>query len=266
MAVFPHIVFSSPLGIVTDGLVLNLDARDSASYSGSGQTWADLTANGYDYHLGKTGSAEADDPTYDAGPPAHFDMDGGDVFGWAGAGSSPTEFQAFHKQNANFTIEVWVYTPATWPTNWGICGNKPFGLGNRTGHAFWVLNGNPFFYGEISGTSTSWVTDNAVGTSGWHQIAVSIDEAAGAGGGFFCVDGAYSQVSSSNTFNATYSQSGTTDASDLHGFGCIAATASGDVYEMTSGSSVAIARVYTQALTLAQLQQNWNATRGDFSL
>ena len=32
--------------IVTDGLVLNLDAGDPASYPGSGTTWTDLSATG----------------------------------------------------------------------------------------------------------------------------------------------------------------------------------------------------------------------------
>lgn len=34
-------------GIVTNGLVVNLDAGNPASYSGTGTTWTDLTGNGY---------------------------------------------------------------------------------------------------------------------------------------------------------------------------------------------------------------------------
>ena len=34
-------------GIVTSGLVLQLDASNSSSYNGSGTTWSDLTGNGY---------------------------------------------------------------------------------------------------------------------------------------------------------------------------------------------------------------------------
>ena len=33
-------------GIVTNNLVLNLDAGDSSSYSGSGNTWTDLSGQG----------------------------------------------------------------------------------------------------------------------------------------------------------------------------------------------------------------------------
>ena len=39
-------IFRGP-NIVTDGLVLNLDAKNSKSYGGSGNTWTDLSGNGY---------------------------------------------------------------------------------------------------------------------------------------------------------------------------------------------------------------------------
>ena len=37
--------------IVTDGLILNLDAANTKSYPGSGTTWTDLTGNGYNATL-----------------------------------------------------------------------------------------------------------------------------------------------------------------------------------------------------------------------
>ncbi len=43
-------------GIVTAGLALHLDASDAASYSGSGTTWADLTANNFNFIFAGTPS------------------------------------------------------------------------------------------------------------------------------------------------------------------------------------------------------------------
>jgi hypothetical protein len=43
--VAPIIPFQAP-AIITNGLVLNLDAGNPASYSGSGTTWTDLSGNG----------------------------------------------------------------------------------------------------------------------------------------------------------------------------------------------------------------------------
>jgi len=42
-----HVTFPTG-GIIQDGLVLNLDASNPASYSGSGPTWYDLSGNGND--------------------------------------------------------------------------------------------------------------------------------------------------------------------------------------------------------------------------
>jgi len=52
--------------IVTDGLVLHLDAGDSASYPGSGTTWTDLSGNGNNGTLFGT-------PSYTASP-GYFDI------------------------------------------------------------------------------------------------------------------------------------------------------------------------------------------------
>ena len=46
-------------GIVQDGLVLNLDAGNTASYPGSGTTWFDLTSNNNDGTL-------INNPTFDS--------------------------------------------------------------------------------------------------------------------------------------------------------------------------------------------------------
>ena len=44
----------SDFNFVTDNLILHLDAGNSDSYPGSGQTWYDLSGNGYDHTLGNT--------------------------------------------------------------------------------------------------------------------------------------------------------------------------------------------------------------------
>ena len=46
-------------GIVTEGLVLSVDAADKTSYPGSGTTWTDLSGNGND-------GTFAGDPTFNS--------------------------------------------------------------------------------------------------------------------------------------------------------------------------------------------------------
>ena len=60
----------SPL-IVTDGLVLCLDAANKKSYSGSGTTWTDRSGNGNNGTL-------VNGPTFDSGNGGSIDFDGVD--------------------------------------------------------------------------------------------------------------------------------------------------------------------------------------------
>ena len=55
--------------IVTDGLVLCLDAGDRKSYSGSGTTWSDRSGNGYNATLNNG-------PTFNSANGGSIDFDG----------------------------------------------------------------------------------------------------------------------------------------------------------------------------------------------
>ena len=48
LILFLNILFSLIISaqVVTNGLVLHVDANDGNSYSGNGNTWTDLTGNG----------------------------------------------------------------------------------------------------------------------------------------------------------------------------------------------------------------------------
>ena len=56
----PYRIHTFPSELVTDGLVLNLDAGDPRSYPGSGTTWTDLSGNGNSGTFGASTAA----PTY----------------------------------------------------------------------------------------------------------------------------------------------------------------------------------------------------------
>lgn len=55
--------------IPTSGLLVNLDANNTSSYSGSGTTWTDLTGNGYNGIL-------TNGPTFTSTAPKYFNLDG----------------------------------------------------------------------------------------------------------------------------------------------------------------------------------------------
>jgi hypothetical protein len=98
-----------------------LDATLSASYGGSGQTWASVTASpadgasqtDYDFFLGETGTATSDDPTFtgsagDSG--AYFLMDGGDHF------LQKTNTTLINRLQADNGQDWWMVFAFHWPS------------------------------------------------------------------------------------------------------------------------------------------------------
>lgn len=77
-------------------LVLHLNASDTASYSGSGNTWKDLSTYGND-------AAKVDSPTYGADTRGYFDLDGSNDRFLISNDSS-----MFMTSNTGFAIELWV--------------------------------------------------------------------------------------------------------------------------------------------------------------
>ena len=104
--------------------VFELDAGLSASYSGSGQTWANIVtapADGsgqtaYDFYRGATNGSEGSDPTFNGSAGAnsaneYFSFDGGDYLTLVG--SNTTFLNSLHKENAVFTWYGFLRTPTS---------------------------------------------------------------------------------------------------------------------------------------------------------
>ena len=87
--------------IVTDGLVLCLDAANPRSYPGSGTTWYDLSGNGYHCELANT--------TFNTNHGGSIDFDGTDSYG-----SFDTNIPlGFEQQNEDFTLDIVVRSTET---------------------------------------------------------------------------------------------------------------------------------------------------------
>jgi len=100
--------------IVTDGLVLCLDAGDGKSYSGSGTTWTDRSGNGNHGTL-------TNGPTFDSANGGSIEFDGVNdyVIGSSNLGISG---------DAEFTIAYWGY----WGGSSFNTSNYPSGVGNNS--------------------------------------------------------------------------------------------------------------------------------------
>ena len=241
--------------IVTDGLVLALDAANPKSYVGSGNTWTDLSGLGN--NATRTNSTEV---VYNSN--GWFDWTDGPAYDTTQGcftlpGSSFT-------LGANFTIEVWNYYDAASTPNSGS-GVNPWsdgclwtnsasadwssGAGNNNGFLFGY---NSFVFRNTSGSEIQVDYATNPTTQTWHQHILVVNS----GTGTVYVD--KSSVATLFNFRTIGQSNGTL------GIG-IADKLSTNCRGEYDGF-ISIVRVYTKALTAAEIQQNFNATRSRYGI
>lgn len=111
-------------------LLLCLDAGDAASYT-SGQSWLDLSGNGYDFFRGTTSGADATDPTFNGtagglSKNEYWSFDGGDYFEYDSVNEAWMD--NMHKNNALFSWFMLAYNPTGGIGHFG--GTKGGGAGS----------------------------------------------------------------------------------------------------------------------------------------
>ena len=226
--------------IVTDGLVLCLDAGNTKSYPGSGTTWYDLSGNGNNGTL-------TNGPTYSDGT-LTFDRSDDIVF------CPPTNSIIGDSQSTITNIIVFKTTDTS---------NRMYAssLKRNTGASTLLSidinsdNGGNFSSGKAGfltsdGASHSWITYNGgVNDGNWHFIGCVVD----ASGRRLYIDG--NLVASDATTLTT--ASGNTGTYTLGGF---------DTSNILFGGSIALSLIYTKSLSTSEIQQNFNALRGRFGI
>lgn len=255
------IAILTQLNLLT-GLKLCLDAGDAASYA-SGQSWLDLSGGGYDFFRGTTSGSESTDPTFNGtagglSSAEYWSFDGADLFTYDAA--NETWMNNIHKDNAKLWLAIWVWLPT------GIANDGLVGDGGATfsGVGFDVrclsgpgaiqfvglhADGSTFSIAESSGHS--WVAD------AWNFVGLSLDEAVGAGGLLWNING--NQSSGNSTYNSP-SASNATQTLQLGARG----NASNPLNNTSRLAIVMIGEGVT--LTADQLAAIFNATRGRFGV
>ena len=89
----PYRIHTFPSELVTDGLVLNLDAGDPRSYPSSGTTWTDLSGNGNNGTL-------VNGPTYS-------NLEGG-LLDFDDSALTSVDVGSVSSVNSSYTVEVWL--------------------------------------------------------------------------------------------------------------------------------------------------------------
>jgi hypothetical protein len=217
--------------IVTDGLVLALDAGNTKSYPGSGTTWTDLSSRNHNATL--TG------PTYNS------DNGGALIFDGTNDYATISNASALGGFSGDFTIEFWfkggnqtgyavfLETHTTNTQRWAIQAASD----GTTGNMIWVRNGSVIF-------TTSGI--DAFDDAWHHHVVVRNGSAIN-----YYIDG---------VSRGSESHSGTLSAcTDL----TIGEYSNGDYH--IDGRMSAI-RIYNgKGLTAAEVKQNYDALKGRYA-
>lgn len=222
--------------IVTDGLVLCLDAANKRSYPGTGTTWTDLSGNGNNGTL-------TNGPTFSAVNSGSIVFDGTNDRIDCG-----TSFNTVITGTNNFTVSCWVYPENSQNQYADIWGNhiEPY-KGIVCQQNFNILNQ----YSVAWGTGTTWAGNSYFNliTRLWNHLC-------------FVRNGSSSIVYLNgivtiSDINST-SISPNTDFNFQIGIG----------YNLTSSrffnGKISNFNLYNRALTANEVRQNYNATRGRF--
>ena len=150
--------------IVTDGLILHLDAANPKSYIGSGTSWVDISGKGNNGTLvGGTG--------YSSDNGGCLIFDGTDDKVTMSAGSD------FAYGTGDFTVEIWFNVTGTTPQTWGevlyaqtIAGTNYFVVNSAIGNP---PSKYPTFTHGTGGGGTGVVSSTAYTEGTWHHYVVT---------------------------------------------------------------------------------------------
>jgi len=217
--------------IVTDGLVLHLDAGNRQSYPSSGTTWTDLSGNGNNGTL-------TNGPTFSSANGGSIVFDGVNDYVQCTGSYTSTEFTfiAWIKRNGN---------QAAWAGILYSRGTNVTGIQYRNNTNQLVYNWNG------SSSAWNWVSNLLVPDQTWCMVAVSVYSSRAVA--YLCQ--ASGITSATNNISHT-----STTLNDIK--------ISYDDAETTrvANQSVAVASIYNRALSAAEIAQNFNAIRERFGV
>jgi hypothetical protein len=236
--------------IVTDGLIMHLDAADLNSYPGSGSTWYDLTGNR------NNGTLQAS-PTFS---PNYVGSIGFNTASNLSQYVSVPSSASIPLSGTNFSMDTWMQF-----SNYGYSFNNGYtcqmfsttGTSSASGGNFgfqWYINGNGSSWSNIglyanngsiyTTLASTWITNT------WYYLTLTHTST-----GNFTV-----YLNGNQIWNFT-NASGWTDNTP---YAIARNNQSG--YEDYFPGYISSFRIYNQVLTAAQVQQNFRAHRGRYGV
>ena len=218
---------SSGPDIITNGLVLNLDAGDRKSYPGSGTLWTDRSGNSINGTL-------VNGPTFSSGNAGSIVFNG--VNHWATLPSTPK----FAFGTAPFTVNIWykLSTVSNYSCLFSFGGsNGPYGglYVNRFSSNSLLFYANAVrLQPTIEQLQNVWYNITFIGnSSSLYLNSVKLQESA---------------------YSANFPQQG------------FLIGANHSAYSECMNGNISVVQIYNRALTSEEIKQNFNATKSRFGL
>jgi hypothetical protein len=222
--------------IVTDGLVLYLDAANSRSYPGSGTTWRDLsrTQNSGDLVNGPT-----------------FNSSNGGAITFSGVTDYVTMGTTlnFATYTSGFSIDLWVYPTSA--AAFSSIFSSAAGTGGTDWQVYiWYNTSSQFGTTQrYSSTQNDFNTSNVFAINNWYNVMVTSNNTTC----FIYVNGTL-QVSAATGQITNQPASREVRLGNFKN------------YPAPYTGRVSTCKVYNKALTATEIQQNYNATKSRFGL
>ena len=227
--------------IVTNGLVLCLDAGNSKSYPGSGTVWNDLSGNGNNGTL-------VNGPTYSSASKGSIAFDGTDDK--VDCGSSSLNNLTL------FSLILWIRR----------INNSPAGngfdrlLSKRTNAGWWELyistTHQPSFAADFVTTDLNRVANNTIVLNQWNMITCTWTGAASASSVRFYI----------NNIETSYSFSSDGVGARVSETTNVTVIGNADFGSRPFYGNISNALVYNRVLSANEVSQNYKATKGRFGL
>ena len=220
--------------IVSDGLVLCLDAANARSYPGTGTSIADLSGNGYDGTLVNGIGYSSDNFGY-------LIQDGV---------NDHVQGTAFDATFSEMTMMVWLNRRGNVSFYGGILFTRNAGTVPATGMTFRNTTNEIGYHWNNTGSTYSWASGLVAPLNEWCLCAITVTPTQGV---------AYLKGN-----NIDLVATNTVAHAELSG------TFRFDTADSTIGRysiiDISIASIYNRALTADEIQQNFNAMRGRYGI
>ena len=220
--------------IVTDGLVLSLDAANKKSYPGSGTSITDLSGT-------NTIGTLTNGPTFNSGNAGTIDFDATNDFILLAASAALSV--------NHHTISSWNYS-----SNYdhdGFLFEKTTNGTVNTQYSLFLHNSNLIYYRTygLSAVNVTHTTNDLINNA-WNNLVVTYD-------------GSTKKIYINGVLKKSQSATGTV-TQNTAGTSIIGAYGTGQAYFLNG--KIAQTAIYNKALTSTEIVQNYNATKSRFGL